>query len=308
MKIKLPDGWEVFYEDVCKKIKTLTASGVWSADASVVLAWLANFEKDEHRYIAAHILDRTTFRTEKMLEGGYKMFLATSFREIAQHHFSVGRIDIRDWFETLTAYPKGVHSKIHLCPVTQAGESGDSGNHIVRLLTGELFNQHRTFSPFDSPLSAQSGSLVLIVDDFVGSGVQFREFAEKTNLREAAKSNKIVYAPAIAYYKGLQSIKDENYGIDIFPLEILGKSEQFFQHENGIQFCGDDVNSEHDVLACYQDMRLLDPGFGRGGWLGRDRASLSVMFQWGCPNQSLGVMWYTGSNPWNRLARRRGTQ
>ncbi|MDO8909529.1 MAG: hypothetical protein Q7W55_13645 [Pseudohongiella sp.] len=308
MKIKLPDGWEIFYDDVCRKVKTLTASGVWSADASVVLAWLANFKADEHRYIAAHILDRTTFRTEKMLEGGYKRFLATSFRETAMLHLGTSNINIRDWFEILREHPKGIHSNLLLCPVTKAGESGDSGNHIVRILTGELFNQHRTLSPFETPLSNQTNNLILIVDDFVGSGVQFKEFADKTNLKEAARNNKIVYAPAIAYYKGLQSIYEENYGIDIIPLEILGKSEQFFQHENGIKFCGDDINAEQDVLACYQEMRLLDPGFGRGGWLGRDRASLSVMFQWGCPNQSLGIMWYQGSNPWNRLARRRGAQ
>ncbi len=308
MTIKLPIGWEFFYDDVCKKVKVLTGCGVWSTDASSVLAWLGNFQKDEHRYIAAHILDRVTFRTEKMIEGSYKLFIASIFREHSLKHCSAEHSSIEEWFEILRSHPKGNHTDINLCSVSKPGDNGDSGSHMVRILTGELFNQNRIISPEISPLDTLQNKVILLVDDFVGSGTQFKTFADEVALREAAKKNYIVYAPALAYYKGLTSIRQENYGIEIMPLEIINKNEQFFLHEDGCMFCGDDLNTEADVLQTYREMRNLDSSFGKSCWLGRDAASLSVVFQWGCPNQSLGIMWYEGSNQWSRLARRRGTQ
>ena len=308
MAIQLPNGWEFFYEDVCKKIKLLTACGIWTTDASTIFAWLGNLKKDEHKYIAAHILDRITFRTEKMIEGGYKLFLASNFRELASRFTCAEHDSIEEWFEILRSHPKGSHANIHLCSVSKIGDNGDSGSHMVRILTGELFNQNRTISPDRTPLYTLKNRFILIVDDFVGSGAQFKDFAEETGLREAAKNNYIVYAPALAYYRGLESIHQEDYGLHIMPLETLNKHEQFFQHDKGCMFCGDDLNVEPDVLETYKEMRLLDSNFGKGSWLGRDNASLSVVFQWGCPNQSLGIMWYEGGSEWNRLARRRGAQ
>jgi len=110
----------------------------------------------------------------------------------------------------------------------------------------------------------------------------------------------------MAYESGLNVIRDKNYGVTIFPLETVTAEEQFFTHKAGAMFGGDDINLEVDVLKHYHEMRQLDPLFQRRGWLGFDKASLCVAFQWGCPNQSLGVMWYAGGPTWNRLVRRRG--
>lgn len=306
--MKLPDGWELFYDDICKKVKTITASGIWTTEGSTVLAWLGNLKEDQHKYIAAHILDRVTFRTEKMIEGGYKVFLASTFRELVLESDCIEHDSIEEWFDVLGSHPKRSHAHIKLCSVSKAGDNGDSGSHMVRILTGELLNENRSISPEKTPLAEYRNQIILLVDDFVGSGGQFSEFAEETNLREAAKNNFIIYAPALAYYKGLESIHQQNYGIQIRPLEVIRKNDQFFTYDEGCKFCGDDLNSEVDVLKVYKEMRGLDPNFGKGSWLGRERASLSVVFQWGCPNQSLGIMWYTGTNDWNRLARRRGSQ
>lgn len=306
--MKLPDGWEIFYDDICKKVKTITSSGIWTTEGSTVLAWLGNFTEDQHKYIAAHILDRVTFRTEKMIEGGYKVFLASTFRELVLERACIDHDSIGEWFDVLRSHPKGRHAHIKLCSVTKAGDNGDSGSHMVRILTGELFDGNRSISLEKNTLVGYKDQIILLVDDFVGSGRQFSEFAEEINLREAAKNNFIIYAPALAYYKGLESIRHQNYGIHVCPLEVIKKKDQFFTYDEGCKFCGDDLNSEADILKVYKEMRGLDPNFGKGSWLGREGASLSVVFQWGCPNQSLGIMWYTGKNEWNRLARRRGSQ
>lgn len=306
--MKLPDGWESFYQDVCSKTKTLSSCDIWSMHPSTALAWLGNFTKDEHKYIAAHILDRVTYRSEKMIEAGYKSFLASTFREYVKNLQPIDHTSIEEWFKILKASPKKEHRNIKLCSVSKLGDNGDSGSQMVRLLTGDIFHQNRVLSPETNPLKNIDGQIILIIDDFVGSGEQFISFSEETGLREASKKNHIIYAPAIGYYKGLEEITRQDYGISLLPLETINDSERFFTHEAGAMFCGDDVNNEADVIECYKSMRGLSSSFNKGAWFGRDNESLCVIFQWGCPNQSLGMIWYDGGNGWEKLARRRGSQ
>ena len=310
----LPEGWEAFYKGVCDRTKALTKSGIWNTDASSMYAWLGNFSKDEHRYVAAHILDRLTFRTEKMTESAFRMYLSSVFREYCRSSLNKDQVgaSVEEWLAILRD-PKYISTnRIRLCSVSKAGEHGESGSHMVRILTGDLFSEKYVFPVDTHPLNSIQGHIILIVDDFVGSGDQFLKFAAHHKLSEAAKKNRIIYAPSIAYYKGIQNFKKLSYPITITPLEVLTKKEQFFSHEKGAKFFGDDVNSEAEVLNVYAEMRKLTPNFMRPGttqfWLGRDDASLCVGFQWGCPNQSLGMMWLEGDANWQRLVRRRGSQ
>jgi hypothetical protein len=304
----LPEGWEQFYDDVCRKVKILTKVGVWSSDASSMLAWLGNFEKREHKYIAAHILDRLTFRSEKMLESSYRLFLCSTFRNYVLEKTGQSAGSIQEWLSFLAASPREVMSDLLVCSVSKAGEHGESGSHMIRILTGELINEHRVFPIDTDSFSSVEGKVILIVDDFVGSGKQFSDFAEPRDISNASKKNHIIYAPAMGFEIGLENLKRKSYGIEIFPLEVVGEHERFFCHQPGAPFVGDDLNSESDVLKCYHEMRTLDKSFKKPNWLGRNKASLCVAFQWGCPNQSLGVMWFKGDGSWNRLVRRRGIQ
>lgn len=306
--MNLPDGWENFYQDVCNKAKTLSSCEIWGMHSSTALAWLGNFTQDEHKYVAAHILDRITYRSDKMIEGSYKSFFASTFREYVKNRQFINHSSIEEWFEILKTPPKNAHRNIKLCSVSKLGDTGDSGSQMVRLLTGELIHQSRVILPESMALKSLEDQIILIVDDFVGSGEQFISFANETGLKEAAQKNHIIYAPAIGYYKGLREITERDFGISLIPLETIKETERFFSHSPGAIFCGDDVNSETEVIKCYQSMRTLRPSFGKGAWLGRNKESLCLVLQSGCPNQSLGIIWYDGGSDWKKLARRRGSQ
>lgn len=310
--MKLPEGWEAFYESVCARTKALTKTGIWNNDASSMFAWLGNFSEDTHKYVAAHILDRLTYRTERMTESAFRMYLSSMFREFCSNSSNQIGTNIEDWLAGLRTPYCSWTDKIKLCSVSKAGEHGESGSHLIRILTGSLFSEDHVFPVDTQKLHQIKGYIILIVDDFVGSGDQFIKFAKHHKLEIAAKHNCIVYAPSIAYYKGLENLASSKYDIKITPLEIVAKKEQFFSHEPNARFFGDDVNTEADVLKVYNDMRKLSKGFGKKScdsvWLGRDKASLCIGFQWGCPNQSLGLMWLDGDAEWKRLVRRRGSQ
>jgi hypothetical protein len=196
-----------------------------------------------------------------------------------------------------------------ICSVTKQGEHGESGSHIIRLLSGKLFNEKIIFPIDQKKLDTIQGKIILIVDDFLGSGLQFSRFATSSALINAAKKNNIIYAPSMAYYKGLDATKKKSYGIELMPLETVFSNEQFFTFKRGATFCGDEVNTEENAIKVYEEMRALDSKFIKSkSWYGRDSASLCVGFQWGCPNQSLGVTWLDGSNDWQKLQRRRGAE
>lgn len=308
----LPEGWEAFYIGVCDRTKALTKSGVWNGDASSMLAWLGNFSKDTHRYVAAHILDRLTFRTEKMTEAAYRMYVSSIFREFCKESSNPIGSSVEEWLTALRNPNSPWTKNIKLCSVSKAGEHGESGSHIIRILTGSMFSEKHIYPVDTRKLEAVKGYIILIVDDFMGSGDQFLKFAKHHKLELAAKNNHIIYAPSIAYYKGLENLAKSAFKIRITPLEVVSKKEQFFSHEPGAKFFGDDVNTESDIYNVYKEMRTLCPEFGKKAyddyWPGRDEASLCVGFQWGCPNQSLGLMWLDGDADWQRLVRRRGSQ
>lgn len=305
--MELPDGWKVFYQGVCERTQALSKNQIWNNDASSMLAWLANFSREEHQYIASHILDRLTFRTERMTESAYRLFFASKFRYFCQQQFGQLGDNVEDWLLGLKSRECRWAEDILICSVSKAGEHGESGSHMIRILTGDLIHQQHVFPIDAKQLDSEENKIILIVDDFLGSGRQFKKFSKETNLREAAAKNKIIYAPSMAYYKGVDSLAKEDYGIDVAPLEIVTRKEQFFSHEPNAAFCGDDINSEDSVLEVYNDMRQLDDSFNSNAWLGFKKASLCVGFQWGCPNQSLGIMWYEGQSNWHRLLKRRGS-
>lgn len=305
--MKLPTGWEKFQEDVILKTRALSTTGIWNIDSDVIGAWLGNFQKSEHRYIALHILDRMIYRTAKMTESSYARFFATDFREYVQKdHGQCGK-NIDDWMQGLKDKNCGWAKNILLCSVSMRHENGESGSEIVRMLSGDLLSESRILTLNSVGLTAVRNKTILIVDDFVGSGDQFSRFAKAARLTDGAKQNRIIYVPAMAYYKGAEKIMEANYGMDFQALEILTKQDQFFTFDPGAPFCGDDQNSEGDVIACYREMRKLTPTVPEPYWFGRDKSGLCVGFQSGCPNQSLGIMWSDGLK-WHRLLRRRGSQ
>jgi len=308
----LPEGWEAFYNGVYDRTKALTKSGIWNGDASSMLAWLGNFSQDSHRYVAAHILDRLTFRTEKMTEAAFRLYLSSIFREFCKDYSNPIGSNVEEWLAGLRNPSCPWTANIKLCSVSKAGEHGESGSHMIRILTGSVFSERHVFPIDTQRLDTVKGQIILIVDDFMGSGDQFMKFAKHHKLEIAAKQNHIIYAPSVAYYKGLENLASSSYKIKITPLEVVPKKEQFFSHEPDAKFFGDDVNTEADVLKVYREMQKLCSEFGKKGcdsvWLGWDNASLCVGFQWGCPNQSLGLMWLDGNSDWQRLLRRRGSQ
>src|SRR5690606_2820140 len=151
------------------------------------------------------------------------------------------------------------------------------------------------------------GYLILLVDDFVGSGNQFLEFAEQINLATGAQDNEIVYAPLMALKNGVDEINKKNIGIQVSPIEIVDKPHSIFYGKEADRFRNDQGNTIADALTCYEDIRKeYRIQMGSDYWMGHNNAAMSIAFQWGCPNQTLGILYKEQDQPrWRRLFKRR---
>ncbi len=66
MTFRVPDGQEHFYSYIVEKTKSLISEKAWlEMEALTLDAWLQNFETDEEKYFAAHMLDALIFRSNK---------------------------------------------------------------------------------------------------------------------------------------------------------------------------------------------------------------------------------------------------
>lgn len=305
--MKLPSEWKVFARYVMGNIQTYCDSQIWTKQYNDYVAWLNNFKgNDLDFYVALHLLDSLIFRSNAMVESSYCRFLNLDLRSFLVDHQIINRsVSIKTWRSNLqkgSRKPKN----LYFSGVKLKNDKGDSGEHIVRILSGNIVSQRLFVGRDELSGISTHGSVIVLVDDFAGSGDQFISYANEINLSSLSDLHTIVYAPFMAIPAGVERIKKDLPKISIMPLETLGQECGFFYQE-GSHFKNDMNNSANDFKQHIISMKSRYAG-SLPDWLGRDNSSLCVAFEWGCPNQTFPILWmqYSPSHErWQPLFRRR---
>jgi len=304
--MKTPKDWERYQSQMLRKFETLCDSNIWHLTTDNIYYWLANFKKNrEHEYLAYEMLDSMTHRNKLAIEASYHRFLVSEFRHITREFDKTVPSEIDTWLEQLSSKEGFPTNNVRLSPVRMQSDMGDSSQSVVRLLNSKLISEQRKLILDENSYKTVKGYLILLVDDFAGSGNQFGKFAKKIQLNRLKENNTIIYAPAMGMSAGVEKIKT-NWGIEVFPLESVNKSHSIFEGSNTDQFRNNNNNTIKEALQCYDDMKNAY-GYVGGSWLGYKKAKLVLSFDWGCPNQTLGIFW-DGKNfdrDWNVLLTRR---
>lgn len=176
MSFRVPNGWEQYHHQIKKCVDALIDKKVVSGlSPSKLSSWYGNFDSKEEKYLAAHLLDSLIFRTEKMLEATAEHVLDKMIPWIlSQHGFDVGTI--QEFRSKLKIFDP--QFPVRFSTVT-SDSPGKSGETLLRLF--------RRSSGVDSKYGIYLNSIkdkgevkfVFIVDDIVGTGKQFSDFAEK---------------------------------------------------------------------------------------------------------------------------------
>jgi len=184
-----------------------------------------------------------------------------------------------------------------------------SGAHFARLYVDEakiLVDNVVERSKLLETLNTRTDiRAVLFIDDFVGTGHQ-----ASGNLKEidavigpliVQRGIKVVFAAVVAFIQGwryLERIIDElSMPIQLHACEILDETSQCFG-DNSEAFA-DEVQKEFARNLAYTTGKILE----RDCPLGYGGLELAVVFERGCPNDSLPILW-SESGKWIPLFKR----
>ncbi|MDC9725003.1 MAG: hypothetical protein PSN44_03660 [Gammaproteobacteria bacterium] len=301
---------EQFVKSVLAKYQVYTQLGVYPIRLIKVESWIANFTDYKHRYIAAHMLDRLLYRSYRMAKESYKSFFVSIFRDFYFQSLKMPPDSIPDWLQKLSQGDKEYRNNLVVSPIRLALDSGGSGDLVCRLVgINQKYVKCLTADGISEGkhLRKPSGKVILLVDDILGSGKQINTFSSETGLQDLAKDNYIIYAPLLALERNLNTVRTQLPFIKILPIEAIDENQKFFSFQTGSNFIGDSGITEIEVREIYKDM-LLSNGFkAKEAAFGRDKAALTLAFEWGCPNQTLGSLWWNETdNPnWSNLFEKR---
>jgi len=244
-----------------------------------------------------------------MLESAYYRYFASELKQFVQEaRPELNNLSIDEWFNQLRSYSTKLNKHLLIHPVHKPNDHGDSGNHVIRQLTSRLLSEQLVSLPANQSLKDINGKIIVLVDDLVGSGAQFKKFYTQSDLEVCLNNNVVIYAPLMATESGLSTLKAQYPSIYFHPLEVIASSEGLFIGDDNDQFGLDELNTIKDAKKCYNDIRLSH-NIKHSTWMGWDNSGLSVAFEWGVPNQSLGILYYQSLTPavsWHNLFTRRG--
>ena len=292
------------------KVDYLCKSQVWPINSAKVYAWIHNFgQNEQHRYLAYLLLDKFSFRTNEMIKSGFKKLLATKvrkeFNKLNGTEYSVNEF-LAYLNSSSRTNPLSRHFRISYV-VGKPGELAESGASILRLLNSDIINQRFNLSDDSSLDGLAENAILVVVDDFNGSGEQAynfftREFKHTSGSRIYTMTNvKKIFCPYISQSCGLTAL-DQLKEIDVSPVEVLFPHDSMF-YDLGNGFSRDQNYNPVDAKELYINMKSAY-GIRLDDWCGRDSAELGLIFESGVPNQSLGAIFYQSEN-WRPLQTRR---
>lgn len=296
----LPNNSETFKNIVIEKIKTYCDTKIWPFEYDQFLAWLDNFDCKIEEYLALQILNSLIVRSNDMAKASYARLLHGPIRQYLIEHTSINVGTIQKWKADLDSGK--LNDSLRMAPVSFEADDGASAGVIYRMLSGELHTNRYSLAT-----AKKTPEVIILIDDFIGSGKQFIEYAEQFKLAEKLENTHILYCPLIGFEIGISKIQAEYPKLKILPAEYIYESNGLFFGTNDEPFNNDNQNTIADVKAFLMGMKKkYAPKMPN--WFGFEEAGLPLVFEWGCPNQAPSLLYMRHSktsDEWQRLFSRR---
>jgi len=290
-----PDG-ELFTQQILERCSDLIISGIWEGLTQIRLdTWMTNFVTPTEEYFAASVLDALIFRSERqtvsLMETMFQRALPDLLRRQPQ-----GGISDNSWLDVLRAPSWQGNPYLRIVPVIKRDDPpAKSGPALCRLYRRFLsLEQDWMIWPWRiSQARAEGITRFLFIDDFLGTGDQFCDFAQHFKLSTHLKHCFGVYAPLVAHKGGISHLAKKLKALHITAVEIIDNSYNLFA-DDSLWFC-DGINSPttarsfYDILA--KRARLpIDPEAMRG----YGKLSLAYAFNHATPDNCLPLLWMEG--------------
>jgi hypothetical protein len=298
--MQLPNNSEAFKSIVIEKVKIYCDTNIWPFHYEQFTAWLNNFDCKIEEYVALQFLDNLIVRSKDMAKASYARLLHGPIRQYLEENTSINIETIPKWKEKLK---NGTYSiDLRFCPVKLESDQGESGSTIYRMLS-TLFDTNR----YSLTRAKKPPKVIILIDDFIGSGKQFIDFATEFNLEDKIKRTKIIYCPLIGFEVGIKKISSIYPDLHVLPAEYILETDGLFFGDDSTLFKNDQTNTILDVKNFLIKMNeKYAPNMPH--WFGFELAGLPLAFEWGCPNQTPSLLYMMKSHKnrnWQPLFSRR---
>lgn len=303
---------ERYSSRVRRQFEMLIRNGVITGiDFKSLQAWWLNFETSEEQYLAAHLLDSLVYRTESMLQSSSRHIVHMILPNILENVGKKRWADLSDFLSRTRAGDKTLRLRIGSVDGNFENAQGvvtktvaKSGPALLRLFkraTGVDDAMLLTPDCIRSLRLDQCDALILL-DDCLGTGTQFENFARAYQLERQPEQRAVIYIPYVAHTKGIDHLKKQCPRVHVTPVETLGDSADFFSGDKDDQalWRRDKTNSVAVTRYFYEELLRRKTGSkGEGHY----NLNLSLAFHGATPNNSLKAF-YTDDAGWRPLFKR----
>jgi hypothetical protein len=294
MSFKLPENWEDNIQDIVERCYDLIDVGYFKQfDKSVLDDWLSNFKTQEEKYLAAQILNNLHYRNEKALIAMFKQILQVYLPQKLKE-LNIFEVDsIEKWEKTLSS-TNAYKLPFRFSTINKEGRIGESGDAIFRLYTQQGLIE-KGIGRFINNIKCEHCNTLILVDDFTGTGKQFKTFYEKYQTI-FDQFEYIIYAPLVAHENAIENISRIATNIHLITAETIKK-------ENGFYGLKDKINNNQDFSEVCDTVlqkfsRKNKPDFPYG----YDNQANLYAFSVSTPNNNHSLLYHNKN--WNQLLKR----
>lgn len=300
--MQLPDYAPGFIQSVRSESKKLIELGFWDIPMARFEGWFKQFCGPEEEFFSACLLDQLIFRTEPQFESG----LRSLFRSNLNYKLDLTLSDM-SLCQAFMSYSELSEHRLKLVPVIcDSDPPTKSGPLVLRRLQRILKIRKRWMCwPWQCADFVNDGcNVIIFVDDFLGSGIQFEKFFKKWKFNEIISSDvKYFYAPVIAHRQGIEYLKEKLPSVCVVTAEVLERSHCFFSEEVWHTLSQGIITAE-EAKAWYlnfvEEKNLCPKTVGA---LGSGELGVTIGFSHSTPNNTLPILWYETAN-WQPLLER----
>jgi hypothetical protein len=297
----IPDVFARFSSQTEKRFDVLIKKrALTGIDVLQLRSWLSNFDTDEGRYLAAHLLDSLVYRSDKMLESSSHHLLQMMLPNVLARCGVYKASDLNSFLERIANGDQKLGIRFVAVDGLFAPVPGKSGAALIRIFgraTG--VPDSLLVRPENIVRLTQDVKALIFLDDCLGTGAQFCTFSEHYALKKMATSRKLIYVPYVAHQSGIDKLGTDFPELIVCPVETLGATADFFAgtSTDPTIWRRDRTNGVAAVRACYRTLLL-----GRGVNPDESRfcLNLSLAFGISTPNNTLKAF-HSTEGKWNRL-------
>lgn len=265
-------------------------------EAKRLRRWRANFKDELERYFAACVLDALIYRSPPQTEAVLRYLWTTVLPGGAQK-LQLTVDGEYNWLEAARTRRNG-SADLRIVPIVTPAELTKSGYHVARLLEKRLRVPSDYIVGADS-LRSHAPRVVVFVDDFLGSGMQFHRFARRFHLRELTQRVACLYAPLAAHISGIRTLKKAYPHLHVIPGELLTEKHSLFSSQS--RAFNDDINTAVYARSYYRQLRQrhrIPRGFVQGA---SGHLATAYVFHHAVPNNNLEILWTPQAKSWTPL-------